>query len=136
MNSFISSPVYGWAHQQQRTFLNISIESRRGCVYRASVYRHSFLLAFLLLFVISLALHVFFGAKDYNDDRAYTGQPAISIGEILLSAKFWSSTPETWPAEYLAFMLYVVLSIFLREQGSSKSKPIGSKDQTTGEVNE
>jgi hypothetical protein len=99
------------------------------------VYRHSFFLAFLLLFVFSLALHVIFGAQAYNEDRTFAGQPAISIAAFLLSAKFWSSTLQTWQAEYLAIVLFVVLSVFLRQQGSAESKPMASRSQTTGAVN-
>ena len=37
-------------------------------------YRHSLVLAFLLLFLFSLALHVVFGAKAYNEQRSLAGQ--------------------------------------------------------------
>ena len=35
-------------------------------------------------------------------NAALMGQPPISIAAFLLSAKFWSSTLQTWQAEYLA----------------------------------
>ena len=98
-------------------------------------YRHSLFLAFLLLFVLSLALHVVVGDKAYNEERALAGQPPISIAAFLLSAKFWSSTLQTWQAEYLAIAVFVVFSVFLREQDSAESKPVESSDQTTGEAN-
>jgi len=99
------------------------------------VYRNSFFLAFLLLFALSLTLHIVFGAKAYNEERAFMGQPSISIPTFVLSAKFWSSTLQTWQAEYLAIALFVVLSPFLRQQGSAESKPIESKNETTGGAN-
>lgn len=99
------------------------------------VYRHSFFLAFLALFVFFFVLHVIFGAQAYNQDRAFAGQPAISIAAFLLSATFWSSTLQTWQAEYLAILLFVVLSVFLRQEGSAESKPTTSRNQTTGAVN-
>jgi CBS domain containing-hemolysin-like protein len=98
-------------------------------------YRHSLFLAFLLLFVLSLALHVVVGGKAYNEERALAGQPPISIAAFLLSAKFWSSTLQTWQAEYLAIAVFVVLSIFLRQQDSAESKPVESSDKATGEAN-
>jgi len=98
-------------------------------------YRHSLFLAFLVLFVLTLALHVVFGDKAYNEDRAFTGQPPMSIAAFLLSAKFWSSTLQTWQAEYLAIALFVVFSVFLRQQDSAESKPLESSDATTGEAN-
>lgn len=98
-------------------------------------YRHSLFLAFLLLFVLSLALHVVVGGKAYNEERALAGQPPISLGAFLISAKFWSSTLQTWQAEYLAIAVFVVLSIFLRQQDSAESKPVESSDHTTGKAN-
>jgi hypothetical protein len=100
------------------------------------LYRHSLFLAFLLLFVLTLALDVAVGTKAYNEERALAGQPLISLAAFLGSAKFWSSIMQTWQAEYLAIAVFVVLSIFLRQQGSAESKPVGSSDKTTGEANQ
>jgi hypothetical protein len=99
------------------------------------IYRHSFFLAFLLLFVLTLALDVVFGTKAYNEERALAGQPLISLAAFLHSAKFWSSIMQTWQAEYLAIAVFVVLSIFLRQQESAESKPVECSDKTTGEAN-
>lgn len=98
-------------------------------------YRNSLSLAFLLLFVLALAVHVVFGANAYNEERALAGQPPISVAAFLISAKFWSTTLQTWQAEYLVIALYVVLTIFLRQQGSPESKPVESRNETTGEAN-
>ena len=98
-------------------------------------YRNSLSLAFLLLFLLSLALHVVFGTYAYNEERSLAGQPPISIAAFPLSAKFWSVTLQTWQAEYLVIALYVVLTIFLRQQDSPESKPVESSNATTGEAN-
>jgi hypothetical protein len=110
-------------------------EKRKNARRFTWVYRNFFFLTFLLLFAVSLALHIVFGAKAYNEERAFTGKPSISIATFMLSAKFWSSTLQTWQAEYLAIALFVVLSPFLRHEGSAESKPVGSKNDTTGEAN-
>ena len=98
-------------------------------------YRHSLFLSLMLLFVLSLALHVVVGADAYNEERALVHQPPISVAAFLLSAKFWSSTLHTWQAEYLAIAIFVVLSIFLRQQDSAESKPVDSSNESTGEAN-
>ena len=49
-------------------------EARRFTWY----YRHSLFLAFLLLFVLSLALQVVVGGKAYNEELALAGHPGIS----------------------------------------------------------
>jgi hypothetical protein len=73
-------------------------------------YRHSLFLAFVALFALSLALDVVVGDKAYNEVRMLGAQPPISIAAFLLSAKFWSSTLDTWQAEYLAIAVFIVLS--------------------------
>jgi TorA maturation chaperone TorD len=45
--------------------------------------RNSLFLAFLLLFILALTMHVLVGASAYNEERALTGQPAISIAAFL-----------------------------------------------------
>ncbi len=42
---------------------------------------------------------------------------------------------QTWQAEYLVIALYLVLSVFLRQQGSAESKPADASDGETGEHN-
>ena len=98
-------------------------------------FRHSFFLSLMLLFVLALAMHVVVGASAYNEERVLAHQPPISVAAFLLSAKFWSSTLDTWQAEYLAIALFVVLSIFLRQQDSAESKPVDSSNESTGEAN-
>jgi len=75
------------------------------------------------------------GDKAYNEVRTLEAQPPISITACLVSAKFWSSTLQTWQAEYLAITVFVVLSIFLRQQDSAESKPVESGNESTGEAN-
>ncbi len=99
-----------------------SKQGRRNAGRFTWFYRNSLLLSFLLLFVLALALHVVFGADAYNEERAIAGQPQISIAAFLLSAKFWSTTLQTWQAEYLVIAFYGVLSIFLRQLDSAESK--------------
>jgi hypothetical protein len=54
----------------------------------------------------------------------------------VISAKFWSATLQTWQAEYLVIGVYLVLSIYLRQEGSAESKPTNSPDSETGKHNE
>lgn len=99
------------------------------------VYRNSLSLVFVLLFLLALGLHIVFGTRGYNEARGLLGQAPISVAAFLRSATFWSTTLQTWQAEYLVIAIYVVLTIFLRQDGSPESKPIGSRNATTGEAN-
>jgi hypothetical protein len=99
------------------------------------LYRNSLSMAFLALFLIALSLHIVFGTQAYNEARALTSQPTISIAACLHTATFWSATLQTWQAEYLVIAIYVVLTTFLRQQGSPESKPVESRNETTGAEN-
>jgi hypothetical protein len=108
----------------------------RGAAERAPwFYKYSLSLAFLLMFVVALALHIVFGARAYNEQLSLANQSSISVAAFLLSAKFWSTTLQTWQAEYLVIAVYVLLTIFLRQEGSPESKPVESKNETTGAAN-
>jgi hypothetical protein len=100
------------------------------------IYDHSLSLAFLVLFLLSFSLHAIFGAAFYNDQRALSGQPPLSIGEFVVSARFWFQNFQTWQAEYFAIAAYILLSIVLRQEGSPESKPVSSSDDDTGVANE
>ncbi|MGH8234958.1 MAG: DUF6766 family protein [Rhodanobacteraceae bacterium] len=100
------------------------------------LYRNSLSVAFVLLFGITFALHIVSGAFAYNGQLALQHRPPISVGSFLVSAKFWSSTLETWQAEYLTIAVFIVLSVFLRQQGSPESKPTKSSDKETGKTDD
>lgn len=99
------------------------------------VYANSFSLVFGGMFAAFFALHAVFGKLKYNEDQALRHLPNISLGSYAGSASFWSSVFETWEAEFFAIGLYVVLSIFLRQEGSPESKPVNARNDETGEAN-
>ncbi len=100
------------------------------------IYRHSLATMFVALFLLTFALHIVSGAFAYNDQLALQHRSPIAFGAFLVSAQFWSSTLETWQAEYLSIAVYIVLSIFLRQQDSAESKPVESSDKDTGKSND
>lgn len=100
------------------------------------IYRNSLTLALMSLFLASLAAHAVFGNWAYNDTRALAGEPPISVASYLGTGDFWSKTTETWQAEFIAILLFLVFSIFLRQEGSAESKPVESGNKETGVKNE
>lgn len=99
------------------------------------VRRNSLFLAFLALFLVTFAMHAAAGVYADNSRRALDGEPPVSIGDYLVSSRFWWENFQTWQAEYLVIALYLVLSVFLRQQGSAESKPADAPDGETGEHN-
>jgi hypothetical protein len=44
------------------------------------------------------------------------------------SHDFWNRTLRNWQSEFLAVGTMIAFSIFLRQRGSSESKPLGAPD--------
>ena len=99
------------------------------------LHDHSLSLAFAVLFVIFLGLHVIAGARKNNEDELLRHHAPITFPQYLHSAAFFT-LGQTWEAEFFVMGLYLLLSIFLRQKGSSESKSSNSSNQKTGEVNE
>jgi hypothetical protein len=102
---------------------------------RGWVYRNSLSIAFLGLFAVCFALHLLSATSAYNEQRALQHLAPIGVGTFSLSPRFWFLTMQTWEAEFMAIGLYVALSIVLRQEGSPESKPVESRNETTGETN-
>jgi hypothetical protein len=98
----------------------------------AKLYSHSLSIAFGLLFAISFAGHVLWGAKAYNVEAAQHGQNALSGWQYLATSQFWFESFQNWQSEFLAIFAIVVLSIWLRERGSPESKPVTAPHSKTG----
>ncbi|RZJ30514.1 MAG: hypothetical protein EOO48_04795 [Flavobacterium sp.] len=78
--------------------------------------------AFVLLFLFSIAGQVVFGRKEYNKELIDNGGNPVSMTAYLQSGHFVESTFENWESEFLQMGLFVVLTIFLQQRGSSESK--------------
>jgi hypothetical protein len=100
------------------------------------LYRNSLSIAFILLFSGAFAVHIVYGAKAYNEQRALLHQPPVSTVQYLTSANLWSNTFQTWEAEFFVMWFFLIASIYLRQEYSSESKALGAGAGETGEPNE
>ncbi len=83
------------------------------------------LLACSVLFAVFFVGMVFSGAATYNEEqREHGSQQTVSIVDYLRSGDFVEATFENWESEFLQMGMYVVLTAFLYQRGSSESKPI------------
>jgi hypothetical protein len=108
---------------------------RRGG-FVLKLYENSLGLTFLVLFFISFYLHAVGGAGEYNQEQAAHGAAAepVSAFAYMGTSRFWFESLQNWQSEFLAIGLMVVLTIWLRQKGSSESKPVDAPhDQTGGE---
>jgi hypothetical protein len=72
--------------------------------------------------VLSLAGQIYTGWKEHNDFLADYNVPALSLTRYLSSGHFLQATFENWESEFFQMALFVILTIFLRQKGSSESK--------------
>ncbi|MCW4467659.1 hypothetical protein OGH69_01645 [Flavobacterium sp. MFBS3-15] len=86
-------------------------------------------LAFFLLFLLAVAGQVYFGLKEYNQELADNGMLPANLGNYLSSGHFLQATFENWESEFLQMALFVVLTIFLIQKGSSESKDPDKKEE-------
>jgi hypothetical protein len=104
---------------------------RKGGV-ALKLYENSLFLAFLLLFIVSFVLHGVSGVTDYNAEATAHGEPTLSTIGFMKSSEFWYQSFQNWQSEFLAVAAIVVFSIFLRQRGSTESKPVTASHAKTG----
>jgi hypothetical protein len=98
-----------------------------------SMYKHSLTIVLFLLFLISFVIHFFGSLADENDTLALKGEALKSASEYLTDSRFWFESLQNWQSEFISVFAIVILSIFLRQKGSSQSKPVDAPDMETGE---
>jgi hypothetical protein len=76
----------------------------------------------LSIFLVLLVGQCLTGWRSYNEERLQHGAAALSLGEYLGSGHFVEATSENWESEFLQMAAYVLLTVFLRQRGSSESK--------------
>jgi hypothetical protein len=96
---------------------------RRGGLV-LSIYENSLSMAFVFLFVFAFVGHLLTGTRNFNNEQLAHGGQAISTLGYLRNSQFWFESLQNWQSEFLAVASIVVLTIFLRQRGSSESKPV------------
>lgn len=107
-------------------------EPTTGAKARSWLYRNSLSLTFLALFTGAFIIHATGGLSVFNDERLAHGEPRATLPEFLGDAEFWFQSFQNWQSEFLAVLSIVVLSIFLRQQGSPESKSVTDPHSKTG----
>ncbi|MFH7019198.1 DUF6766 family protein [Flavobacterium sp. FlaQc-47] len=90
-------------------------------------------ITFFLLFIATLCGQVIFGFEEHNKELIDEGASAISFFPYLTSGHFVESTFENWESEFLQMALFVLLTIFLQQKGSSESKDFDKEEEVDRE---
>jgi hypothetical protein len=104
--------------------------------WRQVVYSNSLLLVMGTIFVLSWFAQSVGGVAVANDENAQHGMPPETWLDYVLSADFWNRTLQNWQSEFLAVGAMVAFAIYLRQRGSSESKPVGTPHLTTSTESE
>jgi hypothetical protein len=96
------------------------------------IYENSLSLALFLLFLISFVLHAVGGAQAYSQTEMLHGNQPVSVLQYFFSAQFWYESLQNWQSEFFSVGVLIILSIYLRQRGSSQSKPVDSPHSATG----
>jgi hypothetical protein len=98
---------------------------------RLWLYSNSLLLVMGGIFLLSWLAQSLAGQIVANEESARHGVAAQTWLEYVASPEFWNRTLQNWQSEFLAVAAMVTFSIFLRQRGSSESKPVGTPHHTT-----
>ena len=95
-------------------------------------------LAFSTLLLAALVGQALTGHASYNESATDAGLPLLSLAEYVTSSQFTVDVAENWQSEYLQFLLYILLTVWLLQKGSPESKPLdqagreSDRDQKVG----
>ena len=104
---------------------------RRGGIV-LTLYKSSLSIAFFTLFALAWVLHAVTGAREYSNEQLAHGGTSVGPLEYVGHAQFWFESLQNWQSEFLAVFAIVVLTVFLRQQGSPESKPVHAPHSATG----
>ena len=100
--------------------------------WRTRVYSSSLAIVMGSIFLLSWLVQSIAGWAAFNQDRLQQLRDPISYTGYLSNADFWARTLQNWQSEFLAVGSMAVLAVFLRQRGSSQSKPVGEAHSATG----
>jgi hypothetical protein len=97
------------------------------------LYRNSLSIAVLFLMLFSLSGQFLTGWHRKNGERLEKNLEPISMSQYAVSGHFMQATFENWESEFLQMAIYVILTVYLRQKGSSESKKLDEKSEVDRE---
>jgi hypothetical protein len=94
---------------------------------------NSLSLVFGGLLLLTLAAQSVWGVALYNEEARTAQLQEISLWRYVTSSDFAVDLAENWQSEYLQFVLYIALTVWLVQRGSSESKKPGDEGRETDE---
>ncbi|HEX6893437.1 MAG TPA: DUF6766 family protein [Chryseolinea sp.] len=103
---------------------------------RSFLYRNSLSIVLIFCFLLCIVGQIMTGINVYEDElRELGSQQDVTLFQYLRTGHFLQTTFENWESEFLQMGMYVLLTIFLRQVGSSESKAVDKKEEVDREPN-
>ena len=99
---------------------------------RTRVYSHSLVIVMLVFFVFSWFAQSVSHWKLYNSEQLDHQDATIGYLHFLAKPQFWEATFQNWQSEFMALATMTIFTVFLRQQASAESKPVGEPHDSTG----
>lgn len=96
-------------------------------------HRNSLTIFFVTMMILTLGGQAYTGWKEHNKERLEEHVAPINFGDYFGTGHFYQATFENWESEFLQMALYVILTIHLRQLGSSESKKLGEEEEVDRE---
>jgi hypothetical protein len=90
-------------------------------------------LAFTALLLGALVGQALTGVAVYNRQAADADLPLMPLSRYVTSSQFAVDVAENWQSEYLQFLLFILLTVWLAQKGSPESKPLDSLGRESDE---
>jgi hypothetical protein len=97
--------------------------------WRRFLYENSLLLVIGLFAAFTMVGQSLTGWSVYNKELAELHELPLSFGSYLCSGHWLEATFENWESEFLQMALFVLLTVWLRQKGSSESKKIDEEEE-------
>jgi hypothetical protein len=96
---------------------------------RGFLYRNGLSIAVGTLFLLFWAAQAITGWFEFNSQMQDQRAPSVAFLDYLSTGHFMEVTFENWESEFLQMFLYVLLTVWLRQKGSSESKSLDEKEE-------
>jgi hypothetical protein len=100
---------------------------------RTFVYSNSLVAVMAAIWVLSWLGQAVTGRINYNANQLDHQEAPLSLLRYMGSSDFWNRTLQNWQSEFLAVGTMAIFTVYLRQRGSSQSKPVGAPHHATAE---
>ncbi len=96
---------------------------------RSFLCQNGLSLVLIALFFVSMVGQCITGWHEYNDERKQYNLAEVPLVNYFSTGHFLQTTFGNWESEFLQMGLYVLLTVWLRQKGSSESKSLDELEE-------